>query len=112
MADVSRSTINRFERDSHWPDQPETVVGAYASVAGFDSRRIWAKALDLWTQHGADVVLPETDLGTRVLGFEQAADELVAAHLRERASRGATARAGSGTAAVPKHHRQRTPAPR
>jgi transcriptional regulator with XRE-family HTH domain len=53
LAGVSVRVIDRFEQGDNWPRGLETIVAAYADVAGQEhSLKPWQTALDLWYQHG------------------------------------------------------------
>jgi transcriptional regulator with XRE-family HTH domain len=43
---VSESTLSRFERAKHWPENPDVLLAAYATALGVPVRELWARALD------------------------------------------------------------------
>jgi hypothetical protein len=43
---VSESTLSRFERARHWPENPDEIVHAYSVALGVPVRELWARALD------------------------------------------------------------------
>lgn len=44
-ADVSASTIHKFEQGKTWPRRIEAVVHAYAVTSGEDARELWKEAV-------------------------------------------------------------------
>lgn len=78
--DVRETSVYRFEIGGGWPRDPERYVNAYAKTAGLsDPREIWARALELWHQHGTN---PFEETGS-LSGFERAIEEAAADESRE-----------------------------
>jgi hypothetical protein len=51
---VSESTLSRFERARHWPENPDALLHAYAVALGVSERELWARALE---------AMPENSVG-------------------------------------------------
>lgn len=61
-AGVDRSSIYRFEKEAHWPSDPDRLVAAYAEVIGvMDARELWEAALRRWRRGGSEPRLPSSE---------------------------------------------------
>ena len=48
---VSDSTVARFERGEHWPEDPDATLAAYAEVAGITRSELWHRACEHLAQN-------------------------------------------------------------
>lgn len=48
-ADVTESTISRFEKALSWPHQADRLIAAYANDLDVDVFDIWRRAFELWS---------------------------------------------------------------
>lgn len=102
LTGLKRSSVNRFEMNSTWPRNPESMLRAYAEVVGKDSRELWEIALSQWREHGLEAELPRQMRDPKEVAedFERAVDDLVQAGLQESAGREAEGRAPRRTRAA------------
>lgn len=53
LLDIDQSTIYKFERGAHWPDEVDQIVAAYADATGVgDPRDFYVQALKNWRADG------------------------------------------------------------
>jgi transcriptional regulator with XRE-family HTH domain len=65
LADVGIDQVRRFERgDTNAPRHLERIIAAYAHVGETTTVEIYARAVDLWREHGTEPALAPDRLAT------------------------------------------------
>lgn len=102
MSGVSYTGIYRFLENKAQPREVEKILAAIAEVAGLeDNRALWARALELWYEHGYPARLRDAD----ELPIDQAIEmELQAEAQRDRRADRSASRTG-GAPSSPKKRR-------
>lgn len=57
--DKDQSTIWRFEKGEGWPRETDLFVAGYADDLDIEPIDIWARALDMWREHGQQATVED-----------------------------------------------------